>query len=246
VAESRVKNTAQLQQMAEKMVGEGASFIDIGAMSTRPGATEIPVEEEINTIKQALIDLQSRNLDVAISVDTYRTAVAKVAIDYGADFINDIGAGQDLGMLDLVGNTGVGYIAMHKQGMPETMQKNPTYKDVTLEVAQFLLQKESVFNTFGITSWCADPGFGFGKTSIHNYQLLKELKELKQMIQRPILVGVSRKGMIYKNLNITSKEALNGTTALHMAALINGADILRVHDVKEAVQAIALHQLMMK
>lgn len=239
--ESRVNSGEQIKQKASLMIKAGASFLDLGAMSTRPGAKEISLKEELSAIELGLKSLQDLGENVAISVDTYRTEVAKLAIDLGVDFINDISAGDDPGMLDLVAKTQIGYFAMHKKGMPVDMQDNPKYDDVTKEVTQYLMQKEIQFIENGITSWCADPGFGFGKTQAHNFKMLKELDIIRQMLKVPLLVGVSRKGMIYKTLGITANEALNGTTALHMTALMKGANILRVHDVKEAVEVVELY-----
>jgi len=238
--ESRANTEIEIKAKAELMIAAGASFIDLGAMSTRPGAQEIPLEVEKETIAFAMKCLMQVRAKVAISVDTYRTEVAQIAIDLGADFINDISAGDDMGMLDLIAKTQVGYMAMHKKGMPADMQQNPIYNDVTQEVAEYLMHKDQELLSKGITSWCADPGFGFGKTQAHNFQLMKELSVVKQLVKRPLLVGISRKGMIHKTLGITANEALNGTTAMHMTALMKGADILRVHDVKEAVEVVHL------
>jgi dihydropteroate synthase len=239
---SRANTEVEIKTKAIQMIKEGAAFIDLGAMSTRPGAKEIPLKQECEAIAFGLKCLTQMDLKAAISVDTYRTEVARIAIAEGADFINDISAGDDLGMLDLVAETQVGYMAMHKKGMPADMQKSPTYDDVTREVAYYLMQKDIEFVEKGITSWCADPGFGFGKKQAHNFQLMRELRIVKQMVNKPLLVGISRKGMIHKTLGVKAEEALNGTTALHMTALMNGADILRVHDVKEAMEVIHLAQ----
>lgn len=239
---SRAQTKEMIQKKALQMVNEGATFLDLGAMSTRPGSEEIPLEQEISQIEFALNYIDELSLDVLISIDTYRYEVAQLASNLGADFINDISAGEDEALLDLIAKEQLGYIAMHKQGIPKTMQLNPQYTDVTQEIMEFFLEKNQYFTALGITSWCMDPGFGFGKTQEHNFQLMRELGTLKNSINRPMLIGISRKGMIYKTLGITAKEALNGTTALHMAALMKGANILRVHDVKEAVETVQLYQ----
>lgn len=241
---SRAQTKEMIQKKALQIVNEGATFLDLGAMSTRPGSEEIPLEQEISQIEFALNCINELSLDVLVSIDTYRHEVAQAASDLGADFINDISAGEDKALLDLIAKEQLGYIAMHKQGTPKTMQLNPQYTDVTQEIMEYFLEKNQYFTSRGITSWCMDPGFGFGKTKDHNFQLMHELSTLKNNIERPILIGISRKGMIYKTLGITAKEALNGTTALHMAALMKGADILRVHDVKEAVETVQLYHLL--
>lgn len=240
--ESRANSANEIKTKAAKMIEEGASFIDVGAMSTRPGAHEIPLQIECEAIEFGMQCLKSLGAKTAISVDTYRKDVAQIAISEGVDFVNDISAGDDPGMLDLIADSKIGYMAMHKKGIPVDMQNNPTYDDVTQEVAQYLMRKDIEFAEKGISSWCADPGFGFGKTQEHNFQLMNELHMVKQLVKRPMLIGISRKGMIHKTLGITAAEALNGTTALHMTALMNGADILRVHDVKEAMEVVNLHQ----
>lgn len=238
--ESRATTEKDIREKTVKMIKEGASFIDIGAMSTRPGSGEIPLEQEIEQITYALKCVAKENIETYISIDTYRYKVAQKSVDLGVDFINDISAGDNDDLLNLISKEQMGYIAMHKQGMPINMQDNPSYQNVTNDVAQFLIKKNEIFLEKGITSWCADPGFGFGKTLEHNFQLMRELKELKLLINKPLLVGISRKGMIYKTLQSSAEEGLNGTTALHMTALMNGADILRVHDVKEAAEVIKL------
>lgn len=238
---SRANTEREIIQKVEAMQKEGAAFIDIGAMSTRPGAHEIPLEDELKAIQNALTVISKMGTSMAISVDTYRTKVAELAIDLGTDFINDISAGEDQRMLELIGKSQLGYMAMHKKGTPSTMQSLASYEDVTKEVAHYLMKKDIEFMEYGITSWCADPGFGFAKTQAHNFQLMRELDVLKQMVKKPLLVGISRKGMIHKTLGVTANEALNGTTALHMTALMKGADILRVHDVKEAVEVVRLY-----
>lgn len=239
-ANSRANTEHELLKICEKHLQEGATILDIGAMSTRPGAAEIAVEQEMQLIENALTIIQKQNYKTLISVDTYRTKVAGIAINFGADFINDIAAGDDEGMLDLIAKNGMGYMAMHKKGMPATMQQNPAYENVTKEVCAYFLNKNEEYKKHQIHSWVADPGFGFGKTTAHNFELLKNLAVIKTIVERPILIGISRKGMVYKTLNNTAESALNGTTALHTVALLKGADILRVHDVREAMEVIKL------
>jgi dihydropteroate synthase len=226
----------------EKMLNEGAGFIDIGAYSSRPGAAHISEEEEINRLS-VLKEITKRFPEVVVSIDTFRSNVARFAVENGACIVNDISAGNlDKEMFTTVANLQVPYIAMHMQGNPETMQHNPTYAEqgVTIQVVKELSKVVSNLNILGVNDIILDPGFGFGKTVEDNYQILRELDHLN-ILNCPILVGVSRKSMINKVLKINQKESLNGTTALHMKALENGASILRVHDVKEATQAIQLH-----
>lgn len=239
-ANSRANTEHEILKICEKHLQEGATILDIGAMSTRPGAEEIPIEQELQLIKNALTIIQKQNYKTLISVDTYRTKVAAIAIDLGTDFINDIAAGDDEGMLELIGKNDMGYMAMHKKGMPLTMHKNPEYENVTKEVCAYFLNKNEAFKKHQIHSWVADPGFGFGKSTAHNFELMSNLSVIKTIVERPILIGISRKGMVYKTLQTTAENALNGTTALHTVALLKGANILRVHDVKEAMEVIKL------
>ena len=230
----------------EKMIHDGASVIDIGAVSTRPAAAEVSEDEEISRLMPALETLVKLFPDMIFSVDTYRSSVAWLAAQAGAGMINDISGGaMDEGMINTVAKTGLPYILMHIQGTPSTMQLNPYYSNVTLEVIDYFNQKINTLQHSGINQILLDPGFGFGKSIEHNYQLLRELSSLKQP-NYPILVGLSRKSMIYKLLDITPHETLPATTALNMMAVINGANILRVHDVKEAIQAIKLSETYLK
>jgi len=224
----------------EKMIQDGASVIDLGAVSTRPGALNVSEEEEIARLLPALELLAARYPKIVFSIDTYRAKVAKFTAEAGAGIINDISGGRmDADLIQTVAAAGLPYILMHMQGTPSNMQQNPVYDDVTKEVGDFFNQKLNSLHQAGIKQVILDPGFGFGKTIDHNYKLLKNLHNFKQL-GCPVLVGISRKSMIYKILEITPEEALSATSALHMFALINGADILRVHDVKEAVQVIKL------
>jgi len=224
----------------EKMIQDGASVIDLGAVSTRPGALNVSEEEEIARLLPALELLAARYPKIVFSIDTYRAKVAKFTAEAGAGIINDISGGRmDADLIQTVAAAGLPYLLMHMQGTPSNMQQNPVYDDVTKEVGDFFNQKLNSLHQAGIKQVILDPGFGFGKTIDHNYKLLKNLHNFKQL-GCPVLVGISRKSMIYKILEITPEEALSATSALHMFALINGADILRVHDVKEAVQVIKL------
>lgn len=234
-------NLQMVADAAGTMIGQGASILDIGGQSTRPGAIAITAAEEMDRMLPALQAVKQYFPDISISVDTWYASVAEQAIRIGANIINDISAGDDdESMLDLVAAHNVGYVAMHKQGKPSTMQQNPVYNDVVADVLDYFSRKAEQFYNKGISNWFIDPGFGFGKNTAHNFALLRNLKQFATF-NRPILVGISRKGMVWRTLNSTPEQALNGTTALHMAALINGANILRVHDVKEAQECITLY-----
>ncbi len=225
---------------AEKKIKEGADFLDLGGYSTRPGAADISIEEEIARVIPAISEIKLNFPDTLISVDTFRSQVAKAAVEAGAELVNDISAGNlDTEMLPLVAKLGVPYIAMHLKGSPQTMQQETTYSDLVPEVLAYFGDKIEQFRKFGIKDVIIDPGFGFAKTREQNFELLRNLSSLKRL-GLPVLVGVSRKSMIYKTLEISANEALNGTTALNMFALLQGADILRVHDVKEAKETIEL------
>jgi dihydropteroate synthase len=230
----------------EKMIGDGATIIDIGAVSTRPGADFVSEEQEIARLLPPLRLLVIKYPETVFSVDTYRSNVVKLAADAGAGIINDISGGSmDEELIDAVAKTGLPYILMHMQGTPPDMQKNPSYKNVTNEVCNFFVDKLATINACGIKQVILDPGFGFGKSIDHNFRLLHDLGVFKQY-GLPVLVGISRKSMIYKLLEIKPQEALSSTSALHMAAILNGADILRVHDVKEAVQVVKLAEMYLK
>ena len=230
----------------EKMIQEGASIIDLGAVSTRPGAHPVAEEEEIARLIPALKLLSKKYSETVFSVDTYRSNVVKSAAESGAGIINDISGGtMDEGLIDAVAATGLTYILMHMQGTPETMQANPVYENITFEIGQYFEKKITYLHKSGISQVILDPGFGFGKSIEHNFRVLHSLYDFKRF-GFPVLVGISRKSMIYKLLEIKPEEALPATSALHLAALFNGADILRVHDVKEAVQVIKLAETYMK
>jgi dihydropteroate synthase len=225
---------------AVQCINQGATIIDIGGQSTRPKATLISADEELERIETIVQGIRNYDQKICISIDTFYSSVAKKCVALGADIINDISAGQmDAKMMATIGELNVPYIAMHIQGTPATMQDNPIYTDVSKDIFSYFQEIIFASKEHHIKQLIIDPGFGFGKTTAHNFQLLKNLDIFKQL-QLPILAGISRKGMIYKTLGIDASEALNGTTALHMAALINGANILRVHDVAEAKQTITL------
>ena len=235
------KNTDRALAQTEKMLLEGATFIDVGGASSKPGAIEISVDEELARVLPIIEEIQKRFPEAIISIDTYRSVVAQQAVATGAAIVNDISGGNlDAKMLGTVGALGgVPYIAMHMQGKPQNMQDNPSYDNVMVEMRSFFAAKIDEANKAGIHDIIIDPGFGFGKTLDHNYSLLKNLSSIK-MDGIPILIGLSRKSMIHKLLKIEAADALNGTTVLNAIALQQGAQILRVHDVKEAQQAVHL------
>ena len=224
------------------MIADGAVIIDIGGQSTRPGSAVVGASEELDRILPQIEKINHHFPDVILSIDTYYSTVAKAAVEAGVHIVNDIGAGNlDGDMLETVAALQVPYICMHMQGTPQTMQQNPIYEDVTGTVLDFFIQKTEACKLAGIHDVVIDPGFGFGKTTVHNFSLLKNLGVL-QMLDKPVMAGLSRKGMIYKTLGTDASRALNGTTVLHTLALQNGANILRVHDVKEAREAIELYE----
>ena len=226
----------------EKMLTDGATFIDVGAYSTRPGALEVDEGTELERIVP-IVKLVRKHFPTAVlSIDTFRSKVAKECIEHGAALINDISAGfRDQNMLRTVAELGVPCILMHMRGTPQNMQKQTEYIDVMKEVVSYFSERLAIAKSIGIKDIIIDPGFGFAKTLEQNYELLRQL-ELLQFIGHPILAGISRKSMIYKQLKTTPENALNGTTALHMVCLRNGAHILRVHDVKEAMECIQLNE----
>lgn len=224
----------------EKMLVEGADIIDVGGYSTRPGAVEITLDEELNRVVPVIEAIIKRFPECIISIDTFRAPVAKAAIESGASIINDVSAGDDDElMIPLVARLNVPYIVMHKQGKPQTMQQNPFYNDVVNEVLGYLAAKVALLHQLGVHDVVIDPGFGFGKTIDHNFSILKNIEKFA-LLNVPILAGVSRKSLINKVLGIKAAEALNGTTVLNTLALLGGANILRVHDVREAKEAVNL------
>ena len=240
------KGAAAITGLAANMLAHGADILDIGGQSTRPGSIRINAEQEIKRVIPVIKAIKNHHPRCIISIDTYHSKVASAAIHAGADMVNDISAGNmDAAMLQTVAALKVPFIAMHLQGSPETMQQNPVYENAVKEVLDFFIKKTADCKRAGIADIIIDPGFGFGKTITHNFELLKNLSILN-MLDKPILVGLSRKATIYKTLHITAEEALNGSTCLHTIALLNGASILRVHDVKEAKEAIQLLQAYQK
>ncbi|MCM5528268.1 dihydropteroate synthase [Parasegetibacter sp. NRK P23] len=230
----------ELVAKAGRMLEEGAAMLDIGGQSTRPGSSTISAEEEIQRVVPAIQTLYTHFPDALLSIDTYYASVAKAAFEAGAGIINDISAGlMDEAMLPTVAALGAPYIAMHMKGTPATMQQQPEYNNIGQEVLDYFIERIHACRSAGIKDIILDPGFGFGKTTAHNFELLRKM-ELLHIPGLPLLAGVSRKGMIWRTLGITAEEALNGTTVLHTVALMKGAAILRVHDVKEAVECVRL------
>ena len=224
----------------EKMLDDGAKIIDIGAYSSRPKAKHISLYEEWQRLEKTLQIINKEFPQAILSVDTFRSEIAWRSVENGADIINDISAGNlDPHMFDTVADLNVPYIMMHMQGTPQTMQDNPHYDCIQKEVANYFLNKVKTLQQKGLRKIIIDPGFGFGKTLEHNYQLLNNLEELHNL-ELPLLVGISRKSMVYKVLETDAKNSINGTTAIHTLCLSKGASILRVHDVKEAVECVKL------
>lgn len=236
------QETEQALKQAKKMWDEGADIIDIGPASSKPGSAMIDPQKEWEIVKPVLEAIRSTYPEMRLSLDSYNAFTAEKAISNGVDIINDITAGtHDSSMLDLIGETKVPYIMMHMQGRPENMQNAPRYDNVLKDIALFFSERLAAFREAGATDLILDPGFGFGKTIAHNYRILAQLHYFQQIFELPMLIGLSRKSMIYKLLNSSAAEALNGTTALNMLALQQGASFLRVHDVKEAVEVKKLY-----
>lgn len=235
----------RIAQRVRQMLAEGADVIDVGAYSSRPGADDISPMEEMRRLEVALTAVREVFPEVYVSVDTFRSEVAHQCVEhFGVDMINDISGGVlDRAMPKVVARLGVPYIIMHMKGNPETMQTSPEYQDVLAEVLEFLARQQQRFFEAGGKDVIIDPGFGFGKTLLHNYRLMDRLQDFHEL-HAPLLVGVSRKSMIYKLLETTPQEALNGTTVLHTIAMMKGAHILRVHDVQAAVEARTLVETM--
>jgi len=242
-ADSRKQDVENIVAQAKKMLDDGATVLDIGGQSTRPGAMMIGSEEESNRVVPAIKAICQAFPHVPVSVDTFSAQVAQVAVEAGAAIVNDISGGfMDANMLATVAALRVPYICMHMKGTPTNMQQHAVYEDVTKEVLDYFIERIDTCRKAGIHDVIIDPGFGFSKTIDHNFTLLKNLSLFK-LLGKPILLGISRKATIYKTLGITAAEALNGTTVLNTIGLLNGADIIRVHDVKEAVEATKLiHQ----
>jgi len=245
-AESRVQYVDHAVHQVAEMIEAGAAVIDIGAMSTRPGASVVTPEEEIGRLEPLVKELRSGFPNQIISVDTVWSKVARWALEQGVHMINDISAwSMDPTLLDVVTEYRVPYVLMHMKGTPSTMQQEAHYDDVMIAVIDFLIAKLGQLAERDLIDVVIDPGFGFAKTAQHNYEILQNLHSL-MILEKPILVGLSRKSTIQKTLGVTADQALNGTTALHMVALEKGAKILRVHDVKEAVECIRLYKELKK
>ncbi|PKP34539.1 MAG: dihydropteroate synthase [Bacteroidetes bacterium HGW-Bacteroidetes-17] len=237
---SRFPEAEDLLKKAELMIEEGADILDIGAVSTRPFAEEVSEQEELERLLPSLKKLRKEFPDLFISVDTWRSDIAKIVIEEGADIINDISGGCfDKKMAETIAHYKKPFVLMHTKGDPKIMQVAPSYKDVNQEIIAFFNKRIKYFYDLGVDQLILDPGFGFGKSLDHNYEIIKNLKQY-QTFGLPLLAGVSRKSMVYKVLDITPSDALNGTTVLNTIALLNGANILRVHDVKAAKEAIKI------
>lgn len=238
-AESRVQSEKEIVDRTNEIIREGGNIIDVGAYSSRPNASDVPAEEEMSRLRKGLSIVFKEQPDAIVSVDTFRADVAKMCVEeFGVAIINDISGGEmDKQMFSTVARLGVPYIIMHMKGTPQNMQTAPHYNNLMQELLYFFSEKVQKLRDLGAKDLIIDPGFGFGKTIAHNYELLNQLEALS-IFELPILVGVSRKSMIYNLLDITPKEALNGTTVINTLALMKGADIVRVHDVRPAVEAV--------
>ncbi|MHC0444844.1 dihydropteroate synthase [Flavobacterium sp. 3-218] len=240
----KYKNESEIISQVEKMLSEGADFIDIGAYSSKPSAEFVTEQEEIDRIVPAIELILKHFPETLLSIDTFRAEVAKVSIESGAAIINDIAAGElDEKMFEIIAQYNVPYIMMHMRGNPQTMQSLTQYDDIIKEMLFYFSEKVAKARSLGINDLILDPGFGFAKTTDQNYEVMQKM-ELFNVLELPVLAGISRKSMIYKALDITPQEALNGTTFLNTIALTKGAKILRVHDVKEAVECVTLFEKM--
>lgn len=244
-AGSRTQTEVEIVRRVKQIVSEGAAIIDIGAYSSRSNADNVSAREEMERLRMGLKILFEIQPDAVVSVDTFRADVARMCVEeYGVAIINDIAAGEmDANMFHTVAALNVPYIMMHMQGTPQSMQQHPHYDNLLKEVFLYFARKVQQLRDLGVKDIILDPGFGFGKTMEHNYELLSHLEEFR-IFELPLLVGVSRKSMIHRLLDITPQEALNGTTVLDTICLLKGADILRVHDVKEAVETVRIVQAM--
>lgn len=242
---SRMQTEEEIEARVRQILEEGAAIIDVGAYSSRPNADHVSAEEEMNRLRLGLDVLRRTAPDAIVSVDTFRADVARMCVEeYGVAIINDIAAGEiDADMFSTVAELNVPYIMMHMQGTPQNMQQHPHYDNLLREVFLYFARKVQQLRDLGVKDIVLDPGFGFGKTLEHNYQLMAHLEEFR-LFELPLLVGVSRKSMIYRLLDTTPQEALNGTTVLHTLALMKGADILRVHDVRQAVETVKIVEAM--
>jgi len=241
---SRKEQLFDILKSAESMLEEGATFLDIGGYSTRPGAEEVSPADEIDRVLEPVESIAKHFPEAVISIDTFRADVAKAAVDSGAKIVNDISAGMlDTDMLPTVGQLGVPYIGMHMRGTPQNMKALTDYDDLLKEIAKYFAERIAKAEELDIKDYIIDPGFGFAKTVEQNFSLLNQVDYLHHL-SRPMLIGISRKSMIYRSLNVEPDGALNGTTVLNTVALLKGASILRVHDVKEAVEAVKLINLL--
>jgi dihydropteroate synthase len=240
---SRIPEPADAAEMAKDMILQGADILDIGAVSSRPGAEDISEEEELKRLAPVIEAIRQEVPDCILSVDTWRSGIVRrIHHQFRIDMVNDITAGlRDPAIFNSVADLGLPYVMMHMRGTPLNMQEEPTYKDVVDDILQFFGERLHKLKKMGVNDIIVDPGFGFGKTVEQNYQLLRELDSF-QILELPVMVGVSRKSMIYNSLNCTPEEALNGTTAVHMAALMKGASMLRVHDVQAAAETVKIFQ----
>ncbi len=239
---SRHPGTDAVLRQVEQMLKDGADILDIGGQSTRPGSEKLSADDELQRVAEPVIAVHKNFPEAFISIDTYYSKVAREAVAAGASIVNDISAGSiDPAMIATVAGLQTPYILMHMQGTPQTMQEQPRYENITWEVLGFFIQKKDQLHKAGIRDIIIDPGFGFGKTIAHNFELLRCLEVFK-MLNAPLLLGISRKSTVYKTLGITADEALNGTTVLNTIGLVNGANILRVHDVKEAKETVKLFE----
>ena len=232
----------KIEDHVNKMVNDGMDILDIGGYSSKPGAKNISVDEELSRVIPILKHIRKIFPELVISIDTFQSKIASASLNEGADIINDISAGTlDKNMMSVVAKNNCPYILMHMQGNPQNMQNDPSYENVTLEIIQYLAQRIKIAHDNNIVDIIVDPGFGFGKTLEHNFEILNNLEKFN-VLDTPILAGFSRKSMIYKTLKTSSEKALNGTSSLNTIALTKGAKILRVHDVKEAKECIILHE----
>ncbi len=243
--QSRKQTSKDISERVKQILDEGASIIDVGAYSSRPNADDVSIHEEMSRLRVALDIIRNEFPDAVVSIDTFRAEVAQMCVEeYKADIINDISAGEmDKEMFPTIASLGVPYIIMHMKGTPQTMQNAPYYDNVLKEVLFYFSEKIQRLRDLGVKDIIVDPGFGFAKTIEHNYELMNHLEEF-QIFDLPILVGVSRKSMIYKLLGTTPQDALNGTTVLDTIALMKGANILRVHDVRQAVENVRIVEKM--
>jgi len=238
---SRISSVDEALVVIEQMIADGATMIDIGGQSSRPRAEKVSPKDELNRIGESVSIIRNTFPEIILSIDTFHSLVAQEMIDIGIDMINDISAGSiDPQIIDVISKSNVAYVLMHMLGTPVTMQDEPLYEHVVLDILNFLKMKVFELGQKSIHNIVIDPGFGFGKTVDQNYEILRKLNVFN-ILDCPVLVGLSRKSMIYKVLDIDSDKALNGTSVLHLTAIQNGAKILRVHDVKEAIETITLH-----